>query len=319
MTVATEATLVPRWWAVTQGLALAGLAGLMVALAVAPEVALRIFWYGFIPVVPLVLVVSPNLWRGVCPLATLNVSTGRHRGRRVLTASHARWAGAAGILLLFVLVPARHLLLNASGSALLALLLVLAASALALGFLFDTKAGFCNAICPVLPVERLYGQRPWIEPGNPRCSTCNSCTRGGCLDLAPTKSVAQTLGRARKSTRWILTPFGVFSLAFPGLIVGYFTFSPEPGPQSLFVYVHVAAWMASSYATAALIVTAWRIRSESAVALTAAASFVLYYWLSAPTVVGELELPTLTTSVVRAGALGVAGLWLGRSFRTRKT
>ena len=34
MTVATEATLVPRWWAVTQGLALAGMAGLMVALAV---------------------------------------------------------------------------------------------------------------------------------------------------------------------------------------------------------------------------------------------------------------------------------------------
>ncbi len=312
-------TAFPRWWAVTQGLALVGLGGLLVALAVVPEVALRTFWYGFIPVVPLVLMASPNLWRNVCPLATLNLTTGRRWGRRALTPALARRTGAAGILLLALLVPSRHLLWNSSGLALLALVAVLGVSALALGLVFDAKAGFCNSICPVLPVERLYGQRPWLEPGNPRCPSCDVCTRGGCLDLGPTKSVAQTLGPARKSTRWILTPFGAFALAFPGLIVGYFTFTLGSGTAPFLVFVHVGAWMATSYAVGSVAVGVSKLPAEIAVALAAAAAFILYYWLSAPTVVEELGLPPLTTAVIRSGALVVAGVWLWRAIPGRKT
>ena len=33
----------------------------------------------------------------------------------------------------------------------------------------ERKAGFCNALCPILPVERLYGQAPLVAAGNPRC------------------------------------------------------------------------------------------------------------------------------------------------------
>ncbi len=197
-------------------------------------------------------------------------------------------------------------------------MVALGLAAISLGLLFDAKAGFCNSICPLLPVERLYGQRPWLEPGNPRCPSCDVCTRGGCLDLGPTKSVAQTLGPARRSTRWIVTPFGVFSLAFPGLIVGYFTFLPAPDAAAPLVFGPVGVSMAASYAVGAVAVRASRLRPEIAVAVSAAVAFTLYYWLGVPTVVAELGLHPLTVAIARGGALVIAFVWLGRATRGRK-
>ena len=79
-------------------------------------------WNLLIPVLPASFMISPLLWRGICPLATLNQwSGGLLRSWRL-----AGWllvaANALGILLLVLLVPARRFLLNENGTALAATL-----------------------------------------------------------------------------------------------------------------------------------------------------------------------------------------------------
>jgi len=219
------------------------------------------------------------------------------------------------MLLLVVLIAARRVVLDTNGPVLLGLLVVIAVAALVAGLLFDTKAGFCNAICPVLPVERLYGQLPWYEPQNPRCPTCTVCTRGGCLDLGPTKAVAQTLGPARKTNRWMLKPFGAFALFFPGVVIGYFTV-PEASMTSVAaVYGRVGLFAAVSYGVGALLVVALRMRGEAALGLLAVLAFGLYYWYAAPAVVTELGLPAGVIATIRLAALLLASAWLLRFHR----
>jgi len=161
----------------------------------------------------------------VCPLATLNMASNRKSGTRKLTNGLAAKAGIVAIVLLAVLVPARRFAFNTDGTSLAIVIVAVGLLALALGVVFDAKAGFCNAICPVLPVERLYGQAPLLQVPNARCPSCSLCTQRGCIDLSPEKSVAQTLGTTRQSAAWLRTGFGAFAAAFPGFIIGYYTSS----------------------------------------------------------------------------------------------
>ena len=110
------------------------------------------------------------------------------------------------------------------------------------------KAGFCNSICPVLPVERLYGQAPLATLSNPRCPDCTLCTPRGCIDLSPSKSVAQTFGPVRRSQAWLFTSFGVFAGSFPGFVLGYFTWQDVPFAAAGTVYLAVGLVSAGSYA-----------------------------------------------------------------------
>ena len=164
-----------RLWGAARLAALAGTLSLLAALILRPDPGLEILWKIVIPLVPASLLTSPMLWRNVCPLATLEMAAGRLAGDRP---DARRWANAgavAGIVLLAVLVPARHVLFNTDGPILAGTIAAVAALAIAGGLAFDAKAGFCNAICPVLPVERLYGQSPLVRIGNPRCSSCTAC------------------------------------------------------------------------------------------------------------------------------------------------
>src|SRR5690606_14283352 len=163
----------------------------------------------------------------------------RTRGLK-LDARALRWAAPAGVALLALLVPARRFLFNVDGSALAAVIVAVAVLALVSGFVFERKAGFCNAICPVLPVERLYGQRPLARVGTAHCPSCSLCTTRGCLDVSAEKALPQLLGPARRSTRWLLTPYGAFAAAFPGFVLAY-SVIPDVAPVEVGrVYLVVA-------------------------------------------------------------------------------
>ena len=60
-----------RLWRIAQALGVLGVAILLVGLVVRPAPSLTILWRVLIPLVPATLLVSPLLWRNVCPLATL--------------------------------------------------------------------------------------------------------------------------------------------------------------------------------------------------------------------------------------------------------
>lgn len=307
-------TAEPRW-RIAQAVGLLLLAGLMVGLVARPEPTLHVLWSVVIPLLPASFLVSPALWRGICPLATLNTLSNGLIERRALTAKWIPVGGATGVVLLALLVPARRFLFNTDAMALATVILLVAVAAVLLGALYDMKAGFCNSICPVLPVERLYGQAPLATLSNPRCPDCTLCTPRGCIDLSPTKSVVQTLGPARRSHAWLGTVFGVFAGSFPGFVLGYFTWQDVPFAAAGSVYLAIGLMAAGSYAITVLTVHALRLEFTLALAILGAAAAGLYYWFSAPALAIAVGLGPAMAFGLRVVALALVAVWLARAVR----
>ena len=286
---------------------------LLAGLLRAPELSLKILWNAVIPLLPAVFLIQPEIWRNACPLATLNVLSGRRVGKRFIGPDAARRFGAVGIVLLFAMVPARRFLFNTDGSALAVTIAAVAVLALLMGFVFDMKAGFCNAMCPVLPVERLYGQRPLFKVPNAHCAPCTMCTGIGCIDRVQTKSVEQTLGTNSKSGRWLLTPYGAFAASFPGFVIGFNTTTDVALSAAGSVYAHVGLWMLMSYAVIAALALAGRVSGAVATLPIAGLSFGLYYWFAAPVVTEALVLAGWAPTAIRAVAFALLAVWFWRA------
>ncbi|MCH7562594.1 MAG: hypothetical protein IH968_02110 [Gemmatimonadetes bacterium] len=302
-------------WITAQWVGIALTGALLTGLVMAPELSLDILWNAVIPVLPAVFMISPALWRNVCPLATLNTLSGRARGKVKTDGALATAAQVVGIGLFFVMVPARRFVFNTDGLTLAVVIVVVAGLALALGFVFNSKAGFCNGVCPVLPVEKLYGQRPLIRLGNPRCQPCVMCTGVGCMDRTPNDAVRQVLGAKADSKAWLLTPFGVFAGGFPGFVWGYFTLTDVPLAEAGAVYLHVLQWMAVSYTLTALIVWVGNVSSEWMLRLLAVSALCLYYWYGSVGIADAWALPDAFVYALRAAAIGLVVVWLGTSAR----
>jgi hypothetical protein len=219
------------------------------------------------------------------------------------------------------LVPMRAIFFDVSASAVLGAALLGIALAIVGGLVFRWKAGFCNAFCPMLPVERLYGQDPLVDVGNGRCGACVSCTPGACIDLTPRKSIPQLLGQARKSDAWLRTPFGVFTTAFPGLVLGYWlTTGPLAPARATGIDWTALAFAYGTVATCALGTTlllrgwararkwTWRTTTRASAALSAAG----YYGLTAGTWAVAWNLGGGAAWTLRISAWLLVAVWLIR-------
>ena len=301
-----------RLWATAQMTALAVTILVLVGLLVRPELTLRVAWFGIVPLLPASFLVNAGLWRGVCPIATAN--TIWPGAKRIPSARWLLIAGIIGLLLLLILVPMRRLVLNANGPVLAATLVLIVAAALILGLIYRTKAGFCNSLCPVLPVEKLYGQSPLVWVQNPRCLPCDNCSIRGCMDLNPPAAASQPRGSG--STRdWLKTPMGVFAMAFPGLVLGYFQLSDGTMADWVGVYGVIGAYVAASYALLAglgfLLNPDARILSPMVGALAVG----IYYWYAAPASIEAFGGAATVGVVLRWLMIGFIAFWLLRALR----
>lgn len=301
------------WWQVAQAVVLIITVALIVGLFLRPDDALNVLWNVLIPILPATFLISAAMWRNICPLATLNIISNGLGGRRRLTQKYLPVVGTVGIVLLMIMVPARRFLFNEHGVILAVVIIAVAVAALLLGVFFDLKAGFCNAICPVLPVEKLYGQYPLIKVGNSRCVSCTVCTAKGCLDLSPKKSILQSLNGTRHSFAWLKKPYGIFAAAFPGFIVGYFTTADVALAAAGSIYLNVLAWAGGSYLLMALLVRISKMQAVWAMPILAALSVGLYYWFASPLIAETFSLTTTGTVVLRIVTLGLVVVWLWRA------
>ncbi|MBM3990626.1 MAG: hypothetical protein FJ298_06395 [Planctomycetes bacterium] len=304
-----------RWWWTAQmiGLALTGV--LLVELLAAPQPTLHVLWDMVIPLLPAVFLVNPLVWRSVCPLATINEYTGNQAGRGAVPPRVLRVAWVIGIALLFAMVPARRFLFNEDGAALAITISLVALLALLAGLTFAGRAGFCNAICPVLPVEKLYGQAPLLPLSGARCAFCTVCTPAGCIDLAADKTMAQTVGPLRKHSGWTATGLGVFAAALPGFIIGYFTTSNQGLDSAGAVYAWVLGLAVVSYVVVALIARTVNARAQIAMPVLGAASLGLYYWHASPSLAASYALAPGGAWVLRAVMGATLAWWLWRTLR----
>ena len=304
-------------WGAGQLVVLVITLGLIAGFVFRPEPSINLLWGILIPILPLTFLLGTGMWRSVCPLATLNMLPNPWAGRRGVSVQGARFAGVVGIVLLVVMVPARRFLFNTNGLVLAATVLSVAVLALVLGFVYDAKAGFCNAICPVLPVERLYGQYPLLQTQNPRCPSCSACTPGTCIDLAPARSLLESIGpRDTDSGRgWLQRPLGVFAASFPGFVVGYYTTVDGPISEAGSVYLNVLVYSAISYAIAAAVTQLAGVDFQVMLPALAAAAVGIYYWFAAPLMAEAVGAPEAVATAIRVVALLVVVAWLGSALR----
>jgi len=302
------------WWKLAEWVGLLATPVLLVGLFQWPEPTLEILWNVVIPLVPASLLLTPLLWRNTCPLSTLNLYGNKLADRPWPPSWFVRVAPILGIALFAALVPARRFLFNQNGPALAITIVAVGALAVVLGALFKVKSGFCNGVCPVLPVERLYGQRPILKIGHTRCCTVCSAT---CIDPSPQQAPLVALGEARDSSRWLATPFGAFAAAFPGFVFGYFQTADGPLSSAVSVYATVFLSAAASYAIIAVITGLVRIPAGRILPVLGALAAGTYYWFAAPQLAATLDLGDAAGHIARvAFVLFVMGWWLRAQFGT---
>jgi hypothetical protein len=183
-----------------------------------PSAGIIMFWNILIPVAPALLVFAPGLWRNICPLASTALLP-RHlgfSGKKKLTTSQQSLLSFTGIILLYLLVPLRHAFFNTNGLATAALLTILSTLAIYTGFRYEWKSAWCSGLCPVHPVEKLYGIKPAISLPNAHCGNCMNCVVP-CPDSTPGMNPA-----ASKKNIWQKLSGLLMVGGFPGFVWGWF-------------------------------------------------------------------------------------------------
>lgn len=286
---ATSPWLTPRavraWRAVQAAVWLVGL-GIFLALLFWPSVGLHAFWNVLIPVAPALLAFAPGLWRNICPLAS-TVLLPRHLGWSRRIRLSATWQGRMvmiGTLSLLLIVPLRHVALDLDGPATALAIALLAAVGVAAGFLFEWKSGWCSGLCPVHPVEKLYGLQAAFSVPNAHCDMCHQCV-APCPDSTPSMHPLLLEKPAARRVAGTLLVGG-----FAGYVWGWFQVPDRVGSQGWAHLGEVYAWpLGGMLASLALFTLLWRALPMRRAVLTrgfAGAALILYYAYRLPMLLG---------------------------------
>jgi len=173
-------------WRIIQFTSWIGGAFILYSLLFFPSLGILLFWNVLIPIAPFIFVVAVGIWRNICPLATTNLLP-RHLGlskRKKLTAKQIGLFNIIATFALFIIVPLRHSLFNNSGLATAILIISMASIGITLGFFYEWKSAWCSGLCPVHPVEKLYGGNVFISMPNANCENCMNCVIP-CPDSTP--------------------------------------------------------------------------------------------------------------------------------------
>jgi nitrite reductase (NADH) large subunit len=305
-----------RVWTALRCLSVATLLGIVLAGFLAPALALSVFWGLLVPLAPLVFLIVPGFWRNVCPLAALSQiarTAGVTRGRP-LPASVQRNAPLVSAGVFFAIVPLRKVLLDQHGAALAGFLLTLMSLAFMGGLFFKGKSGWCSQFCPMLAVERFYGQSPPLLVRDAHCRPCVGCTRN-CYDASPTAAYLRDLHNAN---RRLAMSRKLFAAAMPWFIVAFFVQPPLSTVSALQILVlygrlllPVAAGMGLM-----LVLEAWTpFTSYQLILGHVVTAFNAFYWFIALLALRQFGMTTaVLPHAVHVGVLAISLLWLRRAW-----
>lgn len=252
-----------------------------------PATGINLFWNMLIPAAPFLLVVFTGVWRNVCPMAT-NALLPRHFGlskRKRLSTKQIAILNLVATVSLYVIVPLRHAYFNTNGHATAVLILSMVALSFASGFVYEWKSAWCAALCPVHPVEKLYGLKTTIAIPNAHCAQCRNCVIP-CPDSTPNihpltanKTVYQTISGY------------LMAGGFPGFIWGWFQVPDHSPLQGLPLIVAMYGFpLLGAAATLGLFLMLKRmvtkINEATLISIFAAAAVACYYWFRIPSLVG---------------------------------
>ncbi len=305
----------PAWfWYAMRIVSIGTALGLAVVLFVRPEVGLFFFWRVMIPMVPLLFFVAPALWRNICPMAALNQTPRLFGFTKGMTPPQwmQRYGYLIAIGLFLVLVSTRKVLFNTNGPALAVLILVALTAAFVMGDLFRGKSGWCSSICPLLPVQRIYGQTPFVNVTHAHCEPCLGCTKN-CYDLNPKNAYLADLYDDDRQ-------FAFFRRAFVGLFPGFIlAFYLVPNPPAIPVwqmYAMLAAAGVFSMLTFFAVEAVTRHTGSKITVIYGALALNLYYWFNSVTLGSLIATPAPEAFVwsLRALVLALTLFWIYRTY-----
>ena len=264
-----------------------------------PDTGLFVMWKVVIPLLPLLFLTAPGLWRNLCPLAASNQTPRALK----LTKAQDRPELAQGIRLRHRVQPVHRRSWSCASSASTtaarysALLLLGAMAAAFTGGLFlKGKSGWCSTICPLLPVQRIYGQTPLFLVANAHCQPCVGCVKN-CYDFNPRAAYLADLHD--QDTYW--SGYRKYFVgAFPGLVLGFFAVPVE----------QMALTDAVSLAVFATLTTFFKTSAHTITSLFGATAFAIFYWYAADVGIDPL------TYALRAAAIALAATWFVRTLKT---
>ncbi len=199
-----------RWCALAVFLAFPAFAFL------APRWAGRLFWTIFLPIVPLLIVIAGyHRWRRICPLAWFsNLATrfgrpGERRASQRLQANYYYLVFSIFVISLWL----RLIATNGDGAVLAAFLLLISFAALVFGATFTGKT-WCNYVCPVSFVEKIYTEPRGLKPTlNSQCEKCTAC-KPACPDINSENGYWKEISLASKRFAYFAFPGVVFAFYF---------------------------------------------------------------------------------------------------------
>jgi hypothetical protein len=191
-------------------------------------------------------------------------------------------------------------LFNTNGQATALIIISLSVVAFSAGIIFESKSAWCSGLCPVHPVEKLYGSQTAYSLPNVQCSSCVKCSVP-CPDSTKNFSPA-----ALKSTKTRLFE-NLLVGAFPGYILGWFQVPDYDGTFALrhfdSVYAYPVLGGAITLSIYMLLKNRFRANKKLIINLFAAAAVSCYYWFRLPQLFGFSNLHTNGTLVNLTGYL----------------
>ncbi len=291
---------------------------IIVLLFTLPEIGLLIFWGFAVPLLPLLFFLAPGVWRNVCPLAATNQIPRLFGFTRGLTLPPwlREYAYLIGVALFLLIVPNRKILFDNNGPALALLLIVIFSAAFAGGMIFKGKSGWCSTFCPLLPVQRLYGQTPFATVPNAHCQPCVGCTKN-CYDFNPSIAYLSDMYEDRRYASYRR----FFAGMFPGFVLAFYTVPPASTLPLWQVYGYFGLFMLVSLGIFTTLEVWLKTTPIQLPALFGALAFAFYYWFNIPLYfarVGKLlnfQTPEALIWSLQLAVIGLTIVWLIRTYR----
>lgn len=249
-----------------------------------PNLGIHLFWNVLIPIAPLLLVVAVGIWRNVCPMASFALFP-RHAGlskRKSLSTAQVGKLNLIAITALFLIVPLRHTLFNTNAIATAILILSLALIAILVSFNYEWKSAWCSGLCPIHPVEKLYGINNKFSLPNAHCDKCYRCVTP-CPDTTPGTNPLSS----DKTVYHRISGFLMVG-AFPGFVWGWFQVPDLTGAITLKSLGGAYAMpVIGLLATSALYLFLKNIIPKRlCIGIFSAAAVSCYYWYRLPALLG---------------------------------
>ncbi|MGE5519495.1 MAG: ferredoxin [Candidatus Dadabacteria bacterium] len=252
-----------------------------------PDLGVTLFWNILIPIAPALFVVGTGIWRNICPLATIALFPDKMgiSKQKKLSNGQRNVLNLIGVVALFAIIPMRHILFDRNGLATALIVIIIGASAFFIGFFYERKSGWCSGVCPIHPVEKLYGSGVALTLPNAHCNECVRCSVP-CPDSTP-NSNAKTA-----KNNWAQTGVEYFIVgAFPGYVWGWFhvdDFTGFTGWNNL-AYVYGIPLMSAVISLCIYLILRLIVNhggQKTLVNAFAAAAVSIYYWYRLPMLFG---------------------------------